>query len=173
MKKTIIMLGLALASWAAFAQHDHGAHGHDDKKKEMSHMGPMFRDQKVGNVYAQYIDLKDALVATDVIKAQDAAVQLVLSLPGVKNGAKVMAEAKKVTGAKNIEDQRKMFVRLSDEMINLVKASKLSMGAVYVDYCPMANDNSGAYWLANEATITNPYFGDKMLTCGSLKETIK
>jgi hypothetical protein len=58
-------------------------------------------------------------------------------------------------------------------MKSLVKASKLSMGSIYVEYCPMANDNEGAYWLSNEKQIKNPYFGDAMLKCGSVKETIQ
>ncbi|MBA4058359.1 MAG: hypothetical protein C0490_26815, partial [Marivirga sp.] len=50
---------------------------------------------------------------------------------------------------------------------------KLSMGILYLEYCPMANNNEGAYWLSNEKEIKNPYFGDKMLKCGSVKETIQ
>jgi hypothetical protein len=47
------------------------------------------------------------------------------------------------------------------------------MGSVYVAYCPMANNNEGANWLSNDKEIKNPYFGDKMLRCGSVKETIQ
>ena len=36
----------------------------------------------------------------------------------------------------------------------------------------MANDNNGADWLSSEEEIRNPYFGDKMLTCGLVKTTI-
>jgi hypothetical protein len=47
------------------------------------------------------------------------------------------------------------------------------MGSVYVAYCPMANNNEGANWLSNDKEIKNPYFGDKMLRCGSVMETIQ
>ena len=30
----------------------------------------------------------------------------------------------------------------------------------------MAFNNEGAYWLSDAEQIRNPYFGDKMLTCG-------
>jgi hypothetical protein len=37
----------------------------------------------------------------------------------------------------------------------------------------MAFDNRGAHWLSDESTIKNPYFGDKMLTCGSVEEVVE
>jgi Cu(I)/Ag(I) efflux system membrane fusion protein len=37
----------------------------------------------------------------------------------------------------------------------------------------MANNNSGADWLSLEKVIKNPYFGDKMLTCGSVVRIIE
>jgi hypothetical protein len=37
----------------------------------------------------------------------------------------------------------------------------------------MANGDNGAYWLSNEAKIRNPYFGDAMLKCGVVKDSIK
>jgi hypothetical protein len=58
-------------------------------------------------------------------------------------------------------------------MKTLVKDSKLATGALYVEYCPMANNNQGGFWLSNEKQIKNPYFGEAMLTCGSVKETIQ
>jgi hypothetical protein len=58
-------------------------------------------------------------------------------------------------------------------MIALVKKSGVSNGELYVEYCPMAFDDKGASWLSSSKEIRNPYFGDKMLTCGEVKETIK
>jgi hypothetical protein len=36
----------------------------------------------------------------------------------------------------------------------------------------MANENNGADWISAEKNIRNPYFGDKMLTCGTVKTVI-
>jgi Cu(I)/Ag(I) efflux system membrane fusion protein len=36
----------------------------------------------------------------------------------------------------------------------------------------MANDNKGATWISKDKNIINPYFGDKMLTCGSVESVI-
>jgi hypothetical protein len=54
-----------------------------------------------------------------------------------------------------------------------VKSSKVVSGSLFVEYCPMANNNEGGFWLSNEKEIKNPYFGDMMLKCGSVKETIQ
>jgi Cu(I)/Ag(I) efflux system membrane fusion protein len=37
----------------------------------------------------------------------------------------------------------------------------------------MAFNNEGAYWLSDSEQIRNPYFGDKMLTCGVVKEKLQ
>jgi len=37
----------------------------------------------------------------------------------------------------------------------------------------MAMNDKGASWLSASKQIKNPYFGEKMMTCGEVKETIK
>ncbi len=37
-------------------------------------------------------------------------------------------------------------------------------------HCPMAFDFSGADWLQAEDEVRNPYFGEEMLTCGTVKQ---
>ncbi|WP_339880769.1 DUF3347 domain-containing protein [uncultured Algoriphagus sp.] len=172
MKKFILLVSLALGSWGAYAQHVQGSGDHKNTE-EMSPMAPMFKDQAIGNAYSKYIELKNGLVTSDALKISDAAALLVLALQDVNDVGKVLEQARMVSKAKNLEEQRKMFASLSNEMVALIKNAKLSMGSIYVDYCPMANNSSGAYWLSNEAAIANPYFGSKMLTCGSVKEIIE
>lgn len=173
MKKTMIMLCLALVSWGATAQHDHGAHNMPGMHKEQSEQGEaVFIDKNLGMAYKHYIHLKNALTASDILEAQNASAELLISLQDVKGGDKVLSEAKKVAAANSLDDQRKSFNALSNEMAALVKSGKLTKGEIYLDYCPMANGNTGGYWLSNEKEIRNPYFGDKMLKCGSVKETI-
>jgi Cu(I)/Ag(I) efflux system membrane fusion protein len=57
-------------------------------------------------------------------------------------------------------------------MYMLVKEAKLANAGVYHQYCPMAFNDKGAYWLSNEAEIKNPYFGKKMLECGEVKDSL-
>jgi len=131
-----------------------------------------FRDAKVEIAYKNYLQLKDALVASKTDAAKEAAGKLKTSLASVKEGKNAMTEATKISSATSLDEIRKTFASLSTEMKTVVKADQLSKGELYLEYCPMANNNTGAYWLSNEKEIRNPYFGDKMLKCGSVKETI-
>ena len=170
MKKTIIILYLALVSWDVTAQHDHSAHGRQTSMKQME---PMFKDKAVGTTYNQYILLKNALVASDFQKANLASESLLKAIQNAKLHDKVMSEALLVTQAKTLAIQRNAFSSLSKEMAILVKDTGLTMGELYLEYCPMANGKTGGYWLSNDKEISNPYFGDKMLKCGRVKEVIK
>ena len=75
--------------------------------------------------------------------------------------------------AGKIEHQREHFVMLSKDMADLVKTFGNGGQTLYKDFCPMANDGKGAIWMSEVKEIKNPYQGSKMLTCGSVKETIK
>ena len=71
-----------------------------------------------------------------------------------------------------IEHQRSHFVMMSEVVYDLVK----NFGAgrpMYHDHCPMARDNQGAMWISEMKEVKNPYFGAKMLTCGTVEEVIK
>ena len=132
-----------------------------------------FKDAKIDLAYKQYIQLKDALVASKADEAKKFGAQLQQSLLALNNGKKGATEAGKIAGTEKLADQRKAFSLLSNEMKTLVKANKPASGTLYLEYCPMANNNEGAFWLSNEKEIKNPYFGNKMLKCGSVKETIQ
>jgi hypothetical protein len=72
----------------------------------------------------------------------------------------------------DIKQQRVQFVSMSESIYELVKY----FGAgrpLYHDYCPMARDDQGAMWISELKEIKNPYFGDQMLTCGTVEEVIK
>ncbi|CAN5541604.1 hypothetical protein BH11BAC1_BH11BAC1_09490 [soil metagenome] len=44
---------------------------------------------------------------------------------------------------------------------------------VYYQFCPMANNVKGAYWISEKSAISNPYIGKKMPACGNTRDTIK
>ncbi len=46
-------------------------------------------------------------------------------------------------------------------------------GPVYWQFCPMAFDEDGAYWLSRDETITNPYLPEDMLRCGEVVEQLR
>jgi Cu(I)/Ag(I) efflux system membrane fusion protein len=43
----------------------------------------------------------------------------------------------------------------------------------YIQNCPMTNNNNGAFWISTDKEIRNPYYGDAMLTCGSVIDSIQ
>jgi|25_taG_2_1085351.scaffolds.fasta_scaffold01437_2 hypothetical protein len=170
MKKTMMMLLLALVSLGAYAQHEHGnMAGHDEGMQ----MAPEFKDKELGTAYGHYLEVKEALVASDDGKATDHSAMLEKALAKVENADAARETAAKMANATSLKGQRQNFDALSNEMAKLVKNGKLVKGELYLEYCPMANSNQGGYWLSNEKEIKNPYLGEKMLTCGSVKETIK
>jgi len=136
--------------------------------------GPVtIKDDNLNAVYQHYIHLTTALVNADVAEAKIAANAIEAGAGILDGGASIGASATKLTTASNIEVQRKAYEKLSSDMIALVKKAGVKNGELYVEYCPMAFDDKGAAWLSSSKEIRNPYFGDKMLTCGEVKETIK
>jgi|APTNR8051073442_1049403.scaffolds.fasta_scaffold00184_58 uncharacterized lipoprotein YehR (DUF1307 family) len=169
MKTKLTTLVFALCCGIAFAQHDHA--GNDQSKTQTT--TATFKDAKLGAAYAHYLIVKDALVASNAEDAKKAADEFQKLLKDVKGSAAVLAATTKFASTSVLSEQRKLFSAVSNEMTTLVKGGQLSSGALYLEYCPMANGNEGAYWLSNEKQIKNPYFGDRMLKCGSVKETIQ
>lgn len=68
--------------------------------------------------------------------------------------------------------QREHFSMMSEVMYTLVKAFGAGI-TLYHDHCPMFNDGKGAIWLSETKNIRNPYYGEKMMTCGSVMEVFK
>ncbi len=73
----------------------------------------------------------------------------------------------------DLKQQRKQFQIISDNLIAVVKKMTKIKTPLFIQFCPMANNNNGAYWLSKEKQISNPYFGNTMLTCGETTQIIK
>ncbi len=78
-----------------------------------------------------------------------------------------------IAATDNLEQQRKYFVDLNKHLIALAQNMEGTATPLYVQLCPMANENQGAQWLSTEKEIRNPYYGDAMLTCGSIVDSIQ
>ena len=143
--------------------------------------------QQLGFVVNEYIVLKDALVKGDAFKAQNQAKNIDKALKEVDmllllddahnvwmNALKAINRSiETIQNSKTIELQRKEFEDLSlnlAEVINDFGIITVNKKPLYLEYCPMVNNNKGAYWLSYDKKIKNPYFGDKMLDCGELKK---
>jgi hypothetical protein len=75
-------------------------------------------------------------------------------------------------GVKLLDEKRRSFQMISDQLYDLVRTVRYDRQVVYHTFCPMAFNDEGAYWLSNSSDIKNPYFGPKMLTCGEVKDSL-
>lgn len=122
--------------------------------------------------YDQYLVLKDVLVLSDSVQAQTAAKDLAITLRKINGCENTAVMADKIASGPSLKDQRVNFTSLSADLIDMFQHAEIASGSMFVQFCPMANDGDGGYWLASETEIRNPYYGDEMLNCGEVKETI-
>lgn len=130
------------------------------------------KDDTIQAVYNDYLKLKDVLVTSDSSGAQQAAKDLASSLAKINGCENTSGLATKISASNDLTTQRLHFTALSSDIVALMKHTDVNSGTLYVQYCPMANEGKGGYWLAAEKEVRNPYYGDEMLNCGEVKETI-
>lgn len=146
--------------------------GHDQAKTAEYNSAVQLKDDRLNAVYQHYIHLTTALTNGDAAEAKIAGNAIEAGVTGMAEAASIRNAAGMITSARDIEAQRAAYSTMSNDFIQLVKQSGLKSGELYVDFCPMALDDKGAYWLSSEKEIRNPYFGEKMMTCGEVKETL-
>jgi hypothetical protein len=171
---SIAVLAMAACSTGADKQAEHSGAIADSvqTKKATPVVKAQFEDPKTAAVYESYLNLKNAMVASNSTEAQSAAASLQTALSDAGN-SKGADHAGKIASVTDLTAQRAELEGLTAEVEKVVKSSKPTTGVIYKQYCPMANNNAGGYWLSSESDIRNPYFGDDMLECGETKEEIK
>ena len=143
---------------------------------------------KFTNFLNDYYSLKDAFVGSNSELATTSANVLAktadsLDLSSIKADKSIVdmakgyaqtvsSEAKALAQEKDLEAKRKSFQMIRDAMYDLVRTVRFDKDVVYQQFCPMAFNDAGAYWLSASADVKNPYFGKKMLTCGEVKDSI-
>ncbi len=146
---------------------------------------PQVFRQQITAVADAYFVVKNALVADDAQKTTSALGEVENAIAKVemrnlkgKAHDHWMALKEQLTGAiqmmkeaKDLETLRQHFSMLSENILEATESFGLEKDKVYKDFCPMAFDNKGAFWLSESEEILNPYFGQAMLSCGEVKET--
>ena len=176
--------------------HDHGnmemSSADDMETKEASSLpedyaAPDAFQQQLTVVYHEYIDMKDAFVASDAQKVSSEAKQVKKVLDEVDMGLLegdahmkwmdyleiLNSTIEIISKSGSLEAQRKTFSKFNLAFYKAVKTFGLEGVKTHYQYCPMANRDQGAYWFSNEEEIRNPYFGESMLKCGENRETFK
>lgn len=188
MRRYLVIAALGLLT--ACAGGTDATPGNETKKDEPLAQSKNSSDfnEKFTNFLNNYFQLKDAFVLSNnemvvtsanlLVKSADS-----LNLKDVKADSSIVemakgyvqtvsSEAKGLIGEKDMEGKRKSFQMISDAMYDLVRTVRFDKQVVYHQFCPMAFNDAGAYWLSATSDIKNPYFGKKMLTCGEVKDSI-
>ncbi len=128
--------------------------------------------QNTNTLLSKYYSVKNALVNSDVKAASEAIndfQKTIKSESSFKQQDDLIMAVDKLAKSNSVEKQRAVFNDVSTIMWQIVKSTDQVSQSVYYQYCPMKK----AYWLSNETTIKNPYFGSSMLNCGNISETKK
>jgi len=163
MKKIMLMVGLVLSVSA------------------MPHFA-MSQSTGIAPLLSKYYDVKNALGSSDAAGAAKAAGDFVALVKEVdvktltsteqatfkSLQSKLATDAGAVAATKDLAKQRTSFQSLSQNVITLIKVAR-PLKPAFVAYCPMKK----AYWVSAERGIKNPYYGNSMLSCGNVTETIE
>ncbi|MBE2288780.1 MAG: DUF3347 domain-containing protein [Chitinophagaceae bacterium] len=131
--------------------------------------------QQISNVLPAYYNVKEALISGNEAmvthRSADLMHEIEKAAPSIPEPGRsaLVSGSRSLATATSLDKQRSLFATVSEEMAAAVKAAHPAGTTVYKMYCPMKK----AYWLSNEATIRNPYYGKSMLSCGNVSETIK
>ena len=147
-------------------------------------------------VLDNYYSLKDSLVEWDTTGVDRKALDLarktdslpfkemkadsILVITAKSLAQSVSNEARGLAGEVSIEQKRRAFNMLTDEMYNLVRTVHYDGQIIYHIRCPMAfNDSEEGFWLTNSSRVVNPYlgrkhpkYGAKELGCGEVTDSI-
>ena len=146
-----------------------------------------FKEQ-LNSPVTEYLKIKDAFFASDAQEVDKYAKSMKSALEKVDmkllEGNEHMAwmdllkvinfSIDRVLKGNNIDDKRVGFRKLSDNMVTVLdKFGVKSDKTLYLEFCPMADNERGAYWISTQKEIKNPYFGEQMPTCGEVRKTYK
>lgn len=183
----------------AMTGHSHGAKPTESK---VSHEGQEVQNKSITSkplsidkqakealqpLYDTYLSWKEALTNDDFKEAQKSATNFKSALKKVDMRlfkdeahmvwmdvqARLAKSLEHIQHFSDIEQLRKAFQPVSATMIELNSTFSPLGKIIYVQHCPMADNNKGADWLSSEKEIRNPYFGSSMLKCGEVTKEIK
>jgi len=148
------------------------------QKPEMNRSLPASFENELKNAIPAYLKLKDAFVASDAAGVSASAKKFREQLQKASAGdleemekshySKMLQMLNALIDNTQLENQREHFVILNENLAALVSAASTLNQKLFLQRCPMANENKGAVWLSDSEQIKNPYYGDAMPGCGSV-----
>lgn len=135
----------------------------------------------------QYIELKEALVMDQGPMASEAAGKLDQSLHRLQSHLDsldlssreedsrlfldTLIRANQEIRAQELDDlewKRFYFAQVSEVLYRLYVLAEWEGVPLYQQYCPLAFNDHGGYWLSLDTEIRNPYFGRLLMECGEV-----
>lgn len=129
-----------------------------------------FKNDNTNILFEGYLKIKKALIQSNAATVQMEAGKILATMEYSNNDLKTITQD--LVDTDNLEEQRQLFSNFTTAMEVVLKAD-LNNGTIYKQFCPMAFSNKGGYWFSEVSEIRNPYYGEMMLTCGTVKETIQ
>lgn len=135
----------------------------------------------IKQIVESYLPLKNALTKDNSKTASSEAKKL-YSVLKKQDVSKLSSEVKDIleSAAENAEHigeksddiahQREHLLSLSNDINDLIKEKGTGGLKLYQDFCPMYNNGKGGTWISESEEIINPYEGQKMINCGSVKK---
>lgn len=133
-------------------------------------------------VVADYMTIKDALVATNKEDAAKAGVAMGTALDNFdmstyteqqqKTLKDIIVDAKEHAehiSMSEIDHQREHFKALSKDVTDMIAITGAD-AKVYEMSCPMYD--GGSNWLSSSKEVRNPYYGDEMMDCGKMEKEL-
>lgn len=138
-------------------------------------------------LYDEYFAMKDALTNDDLKAAKKYGSNMLKALENIdmklfkgdshnfwmNQNNDIKKAMEHIEHFKKIEEVRNAFQPVSKSMVMLSNTYKPLGKDIFVQYCPMADNNKGANWLSLSKEIKNPYFGKAMHSCGEVTTVIK
>lgn len=122
-------------------------------------------------VISSYLNMKNAMVKSDselVSLTETPLREAIEALPPSQN-LELARAISALQAAQSLDEKRLHFASLSTALFDYIEENDIKADGLYYQFCPMAFNDEGAYWVSDEKQISNPYFGDKMLRCGTTK----
>lgn len=137
----------------------------------LTHFSSFSAGTNFQEVVDSYMLVKDALVQSDADSASSSALVLAQRLeatPPFEKKTALLEAVNTIVSTLKIEKQRESFALISEILWPLIQVAPDLTKTIYQHYCPMKK----WYWMSYEITVKNPYYGNKMLSCGKLNDKI-
>lgn len=156
--RILLVFGLTALLGSAARAHDKNAPLNDEQKTFLT----------------QYESVRAALAADDLAATKKAAAALTtesktppaepLTPEQKERQAAFTSTVKKIASADSLATARDAFKQLSKRAVHFAEGKP----GYFVAHCSMVENNEGD-WVQVTKSVSNPYFGKSMLTCGSIK----